>query len=361
MPAEDEILFACTRQRFTETHQERVKAICSRHNVDWQKLYFTAREHGVAPLVYANLQQCTLVQQTIPREIQVKFNQCLFQNIAVKERAAVEIEAVLKFLNKKSIPVMLVKGAALNFDIYDLPWYTTSEDVDLILKVKTEEVDKRELSEITEFLEALNRAHKALVEHIEYDYFEHHDVTMNRVLPVRGERIWRDAQQVNFRGQNVWIMSLEDTFIATCINSCRKRYFRLKSLCDIAEILRNSPQLNWEAVKAKAQEYDCHNIVYTALLVTQMTLGCELPSGTLAKLKVHPIRRWIIRRLAIHLRHRGSLLSLTSHSKTGLLGRKISAPLMLTYASYRWYQIGRKLQEIYHNWRNLQKSAVLFV
>ena len=167
---------------------------------------------------------------------------------------------------------------------------------------------------------------------------------MNGVLPVNFQRIWAEASRISFRGRDVFVMSPEDMLISTCINSCRKRYFRLKALADIAEIINKYDDLDWEELTNKAREYDCHNIVYTALLVTKMTVGCELPEGVLDKLAVSPIRMAIIR----YLSQRMSWSSLSSlYSGRKLLGRKLSLPLILPYATYRWYQVQRKIRLVY--------------
>jgi hypothetical protein len=77
--------------------------------------------------------------------------------------------------------------------------------------------------------------------------------------------VWSKTKETTFQGQKVLVMSPEDMLLAACINSCRKRFFRLKSLCDIAEIINYFKELDWEVF--------IHNgryIVYTSLLVTSM-------------------------------------------------------------------------------------------
>jgi hypothetical protein len=178
---------------------------------------------------------------------------------------------------------------------------------------------------------------------IEYDYFEHHDVMMNGVLPVDFEQIWRDATQIEFRGQPLWVMAPEDMLISVCINSCRKRFFRLKALCDIAETI-NKYGLNWPEVVRRARTYDCHNIVYTALWVTQMTLGCSITEEVLDNFEVNPIRAKIIR----YLSRRMSLDAFSSlYFGKNLLGRKVDWPLVLPYATFRWYQVWRRVAFVF--------------
>lgn len=132
--------------------------------------------------------------------------------------------------------------------------------------------------------------------------------------------------------------------ISLCINSCRKRYFRLKSLMDIAETTHKIKGLRWEMVAEKARRYDCTNIVYTALLVADRTLGCSLPETVLDNLSVNPLRAAFINGL-VNYALRYSSLPLDPISGTSVGGRQIHASLALPYATYRLYQIRHKLFE----------------
>jgi len=335
MRPEDELLCACTRQNFLEAHRQTALNICRREEVNWYIVYSTARLHGVAPLIFSNLQQCNPLTLGIPQHIVYQFKRYYYRSVVRKERKAERLTEALAFFDRKSIDVMLIKGAALEVLVYDQPWYTVPEDADLVLRLRREEISDKASREIMEFLHRSG---------IEYDYFEHHDVVMNGVLPIDFYEIWDDATKIRFRGRDVFVMSPEDMLMSTCINSCRKRFFRLKSLCDIAEIINKYPGLKWEELTRKARAYDCNNIVYTALLVTEMTLGCELPDEVLDNLAVSPVRETIIRSLIRYLSRRMSLSALYPFSGRNMFGRKVNLSLILPYATYRWYQVGRKMR-----------------
>src|SRR5262249_13391785 len=149
--------------------------------------------------------------------------------------------------------------------------------------------------------------------------------------------------------RQVWLMGSEDLLISLCINSCRKRFFRLKSLCDIAETIRKHPALDWAVLAHKARRYGCQNIVYAALYVTAQTIGCDLPSGALNSLNISPIRAVSIRFCAdFLLRH----LSVASHGFGGNVvpGRKVDWLILLPYATYTPAQLARKASYVQHTW-----------
>jgi hypothetical protein len=217
---------------------------------------------------------------------------------------------------------MLLKGAALDLLVYAEPWVASSRDTDLLVRPLP---GFRPGSEERELRAALYRAG------IECDLEAHHDVDMNGVLPIPFARIWEDAQPVDFRGQEAWVMSPEDLLISLCINSCRKRFRRLKGLFDIAETIA-AGNLDWERLTRKALDYRCEGIVFAALLTTELAVGCDLPDGYLDALAgLIPVRAALLRGLVSRSLRAGSF----SGPETG--------GLLLSYTSYRWGQAWRSL------------------
>jgi hypothetical protein len=332
---EDRVLLACTRQNFQEEHQQAVLEISRKHSLSWETIFSKAEKHGVAPLLYINLCQSKGLDVSIPEPIVNRYRLYAMRNTVRKEQRVQRTFQALEYFNAQSIDVMLIKGGALDLLVYDHAMLITSNDIDFVLKRRREELLPAQIQQI------MNDLHGS---GIEYDFYSHHDMTINGALPVDFERIWREARQIDYRGQPVWVMSPEDMLISLCINSCRKRYFRLKSLLDISETLRKTDALRWDTVVEKSRLYDCNNIVYTALLVSDQTLGCRLPPGALHSLGVNPARAAVIQSIVKFL-IRYSSLPAAPISGRSLLGKQLHASLVLPYATYRLYQIQHKLFE----------------
>jgi hypothetical protein len=329
----DSILFACARQNFQTPHREAIEEICRRENVEWEAVYATAEQHGVAPLVYNNLRQCDAATLRLSPEDENRFRLCTVRNVAAKEELARKLSTLLSFFHAKSIPIMFIKGTALDALVYAQPWYMMAGDADLIIKTRVEEMSDEAHAEIWAQTRDLGW--------LECDYFEHHDINMKGVLPVNFQRIWDDANLIQFRGQDVYVPSPEDLLTSACVNSCRKRFFRLKALCDIAEVTHKYPAMRWDDFIAKVRDYDCHPIVYAALFITQTMVGCEIPDGLLDRLSVHPLRAAAIRFLSQRL----SLNPLSAlYAGRNTYGKRMGLSLLLPYATYRWYQIGRNVK-----------------
>ena len=299
MRAEDRVLFLAARQDFQEEHRAAVEKL----SPDWEEVAAIAESHGVAPIVGANLKL-------------ERLESAFFENVLIKAQEAERLAEGIGRLREAGYRVMLLKGTALDLLVYREPWVTVSKDADLLLR------PERPLSEDErEVRRSLYRSG------IECDVPNHHDLDMNGVLPVRYDRIWEAARRVDYHGQEAFVMSNEDLLISLCVNSCRKRFFRLKHLFDIAESTRRL-DLDWDRLAIRAREDRCEGIVYTALHVTRETLGCAVP--TLEALQVPRPRVLLIHRLVDRFLRHGSLAA--------------PPPPWLPYASYRWGQALRSLR-----------------
>jgi len=342
---EDTIVCLCARQHFDGNHRRQVAGICQDRKIRWNAVFHTAEQHGVSPLVLASLKKCG-EELGIPSEVLASFKRSAVHSVFVQERTTEVLTEVLALFARKGIDLMLVKGAALSRVVYAQPWYTRFADIDLIINAGREEIGEADRGEIIATLEGFNDHPGRFQLHIEYDFLAHHDVTMNDLLPVDSQRVWHEARRIRIGEHDAFVMAPEDMVIAACVNSCRHRFFRLKSLCDIAEIIERFPDLDWDALISKARQYECNTILYTAFVVAQMTLGCSLPDRLFSDLEVNPVRAFVIRRVAARLWQSLSLTELFTRSEGALLDRAFSWPLFLVYATYRVDQASTRLTSL---------------
>lgn len=316
MRAEDRILFAVARQDLLDEHREAVLEL-ARGPVRWDEVADLAGRHGVAPIAGHHLLRSGV---DLPPEVAARLERAFFENALVKAQEAERLARGIGRLREAGYQVMLLKGAALDLLVYREPWVVASKDSDLLLRPdpgRALSPDERAVRR------SLYRSG------IECDLGVHHDLDMNGVLPVRYERIWAGARPVDLRGAEAYVMAPEDLLISLCVNSCRKRFFRLKHLFDIAETIRRL-SLDWERLAASVREDRCEGIVYAALLTASLTLGAEIPDGALGALGVPRARAGLVRRLVGRHLRRGSLAAPPSPS--------------LPYASYRCGQALRSLR-----------------
>ncbi|MBW8765713.1 MAG: nucleotidyltransferase family protein [Acidobacteria bacterium] len=306
MTAEDRLLLLCARQDFTPQHQEAAAAICRAETtgttgaIRWDCLLSTAERHGVLPIVGWNLQRCGA---PLPAAVAGRLELAIFENAAVKERDADRLAAGLAALREVGLEALLLKGTALDLLVYDEPWVAVSKDIDLSLRPSGPGWGRGKGRE--------KEVRRALYTHgVECDLDGHHDLTLNGLLPLDFGRIWREARPLSFRGQPAWVMSPEDLLVSLCVNACRKRFFRLKGLFDVAETIRRGGPFAVARLAAITREGRCGGVVYAALAAARGTLGAELPAEmaleTMAALGISRPRAGLLRLLVTAFRRCGS-------------------------------------------------------
>ncbi len=295
MTPEDQILALCARQDFTPEHQ-RAAAEIGRGPLRWDRLLTTAEAHGVLPIVGANLRRCEI---PLPPEIAGRLELAVLENAALKERDADRLASGLADLRQVELEALLLKGSALDLLVYDEPWVAVSRDIDLALRPTGPGWAKGKGRE--------KEVRWALYSHgVECDLEGHHDVTLNGVLPIDFKRVWRNARPIVFRGQPAWVPSPEDLLISLGVNACRKHFFRLKGLFDLAETLRCGGPFDPLRLGTLVREGRCGAVVAAALLAARDLLGADLPPEILSALGVSRPRAGLLRFLISAFRRWGS-------------------------------------------------------
>jgi hypothetical protein len=329
------LLCLCCRQQFDQSHHDAVQEICARNAIRWDRVCEAASAHGVAPLVGANLAHANSRNAIVPRDTLIRFKLATAMNRGRKELVGSAVAELLAYCNERAVPVMLLKGLALEHSIYQAPWYTVSSDVDMALGVEQEALareDRDGLVRLTEELEGRTECGW------ECDWFAHHDITMGVILPVSFRQIWDDSISIRYRDRAAFVMCPEDMLIAACISCHRRRYLRLKLLCDVAETLRRNPRIDWDRVLSKSRQYQCSSIVYAAIVAANSVLGLESPIEFLPGPDVGRVRAQIIALLFGRA---------DRHLRGWTTGRLVGIPewaLLKTYATLPLGHVHRRLR-----------------
>jgi len=342
MKPEDRLLLTCLRQNFTEAHIQAVSELARSMTLDWERIVLTAEQHDVSGLINWNLSLCPSSGLEIPDNALRKLKLSSYKNALIKERQKERLVRALSFFRDRGLEVMLIKGAALDLSVYENPNYVLSNDIDIMIHARREDYSNHFYKDIETFL------HK---QGIEFQFYSHHDMDINGLLPIDYESIWEQAQRAEFYGFPILLLSPIDSLISLCINSSRKRYFRLKSLCDIHESIQIGRDISWQQLGNRAHAFQCENIVFTAFLVTLLTTGCNLPLNWAEYFNIHPIKRKAIRTAVSYLLDRVSFYPYPFSGKS-FAGRTIHFSLVLPYLGYKQHQIVRKISYAARNRNN---------
>lgn len=324
---EERLLLACARQDPDSEWRGRIREAAAR--ADWPRVFATAVRHQAAPLVFDNLGRCDVVR-TMPQDVAARFHHETVRNMAAKQTLDRELVAALDWFTARGLRVMLIKGTSLDRRVFDSRWSTVCGDLDLLLDRSQDALDP----EVGSHVWTLANGKPCVDVH----GTPHPDLVMNGVLPIDFAEIWDRAAPADVDGRRAWLMDVHDELICACVQSCRKRYFRLKSLCELGELARRTPQLDWDVLAGRARRWRCHAIVYTALFVAAAAVGCPVPADLRRRLRVARPQAALVRWLAL----RRSFCRLDAlFDDVRVRGKRLNRSLLLRYASHGPRQLWR--------------------
>ncbi len=297
-----DILYALTRQRLTPSCQERVTELGRRGPADWEAVAAIAAAEGVAPIVGVNLAACEAAAATVPAAVTERFQRALFENVALKfERHRQLIDGLAHF-DVRGYDVLLLKSAALEASgVYERPWVTCARDVDLVLRRRNGAPAAPDEWAVRSVCRDNG---------IECEINGHHDVSLYGLVAVSFDSFWKASRRVTLEdapASPAYVMCPEDLLFTLCLNACRKKYFRLKALFDIAETAAHYPNLDWKSFDARVRASQSHGMVFTTLCAADETLGLPAPARECYMQLVGRGRARLLRSLVRALRRSPSL------------------------------------------------------
>lgn len=99
---------------------------------DWKHFITMASEHGVAALVYHNLEKLDLLQ-LLPEGEKSFLKKCLLKSLSRNTRNAKMLAEALHLMNSQDMKVVLLKGSALEIMVYGNEGLRQMSDVDVLL------------------------------------------------------------------------------------------------------------------------------------------------------------------------------------------------------------------------------------
>jgi hypothetical protein len=97
------------------------------------------------------------------------------------------------------------------------------------------------------------------------------------------DRIWERCRPFDMAGLRVPLLADEDLFLILCIHGAKHFWDRLMWICDLAELARVRPDLDWQSLQRQARALGCERTLALGCLLAVELLGAPLPPGFLRK------------------------------------------------------------------------------
>ena len=263
----------------------------------WEEILELALLHGVAPLLQRALQSNDLsgvLPQTVRTQMEEVRRAAALDNL----RHYGQFRRVASTLRERSIPVIALKGLHLAELVYRDISLRPMADMDIL-------VPRAQLEQAVAVLHSLDYGH---AEELAGAAGEMLDIKCNIGFTRRDldvwlevhwslgepparyaavlEQIWRSAVPVRLGDTEALVMSPEFLLLHVCAHlACNHAFaFSLRALCDIAEIVRVHPALDWTAVGEHGRRHGWGRGVAAALRLARDQLGAAVPGDVLVAL-----------------------------------------------------------------------------
>jgi hypothetical protein len=295
---EAELLLCCARTRMDSEKAVRIRVLLQ-HDMDWEYLFRTASEHGIAPLLYRHLNAAC--PESVPKEVldQVRdhFNNNSRRNLFLSK----ELLNLLNLFETHQIPAIPFKGPVLAASVYGNLTLREFSDLDLIIHkqhvARTRELlvshGYRPQFDLTDGQEA------AFVRSYPAQCFERDDgkvfVDLHWVMtsrdfgfPLEPERLWERLEPISLAGKEVLTLSPENLLLFLCVHGGKHGWERLGWICDIAELIRIRRAMDWRTVMDQARTLKSERMLFLGLYLASGLLGAPLPEEVRARVHSDP-------------------------------------------------------------------------
>ncbi len=269
---------------------------------DWLDLLRTAGDEGLAPLLYSLLKEMNVLAD-LPDDVREMLRNAYARTSAVNQHILAVLEEAEDVLERRGIPVIILKGAALLTTVYHDIGLRPMDDIDIMVR-------PRHLGDICDTLTGMGFTRHRLYPHsfqrgiIKIDL--HTDLlSSDRIrsrqdtVTLRQEDIWDNAVPLNGSPSSLYRLSPYDTLIALSFHLLKHRFNRLIWFVDIAAFMNASAvEIDWMELIAYSRMLGADRLLLYVVILTKHLLGADISDHVLNDLgrgELSLIEKYILR------------------------------------------------------------------
>lgn len=267
-----------------------------RQNLDWEYLSQLAKRHAVLPLLYRQLDASAAAEvPAAPLErLRAKFRDNAARNLYLTG----ELERIITLFKAEGVEVLPYKGPALAAAAYGQISLRRFVDLDIL-------VGKRDIPRAKELLRArgfrptldLSPAQERLLLRAQHNLpFArdggrllvelHWEVASKQFAPASfGEGFGVGRETVKLLNLEVESLSPEDLLLSLCVHGTKHLWERLAWICDLAELVRSRPRMDWQALSERARKLRAERMLNLGLRLALELLDAPLPDEVKRRVK----------------------------------------------------------------------------
>jgi hypothetical protein len=281
----------------------------------WTHLLHLARTHGVLPLLYRSLH--TLDSDLVPQHIRIALRHAFQANTQRNLFLAGTLLKLLRLLETHGMAALPYKGPVLAALAYGNVTLRQFGDLDLLVRPQDAERAKALLwaqgyrwpdghpparfPRLLKVYELVSPDGQVLVE-------LHWALTSATFFfPFDVASVWTRLETVSLLETPVRSLAPEDLLLILCVHGAKHHWSRLGWICDVAAVLRATPQLDWERCLAQARRLGGKRMLALGLSLAHDLLGAGLPEAVWRWIQTEPVVPWLVAQV------RARLFAATAH------------------------------------------------
>ncbi len=283
---EAQLIVLCARTTPDAGAVARIRQL-AQGSVNWARVSELAKWHGVVPLVYRNLTRfgAKLVLPVVLEDLKQYYQAGALLSHAI----AKELDSLVRTFAARQIEIMPFKGLSVAATAYGDVAARDCGDIDLIVR-------QRDLRQAHETL--LQSGYEYAIEAASHGADQAEPVHLfikpqraatvdlqwtmaDRLFAFRLDRpeFWARGIPGTVGDTAVKLLSPEDHLIVLCVHGSKHVWEQLKWVCDVAELLRAHPHLNWTIIESSARDWGCWRLVLMGLALARALFGSTIPDA----------------------------------------------------------------------------------
>jgi len=282
---EAQLLLTCARTTLNTKEIHQLKDLLST-KLDWPLLIKYSVSHGLNPLLYQNLN--TICPEAVPKAVLVYLKTFYRWNAGRAKLMSEELVKLITLLKALGISALPYKGPVLAASVYrnlsfrqvgDLDIVVSRKDLPHARKVFASQPYQLQLTPEEEAIFLKNRYHLHYAREDGKVDVELHWAFTRRYwpFPLTIEQLWKRIEVIEIHGSPMPNLPPEDLLILLCMHGAKDHWVRLMWVCDIAELTRRNPNLDWNRTIQQAKALGARRILFLGLYLAHQLLSAPIP------------------------------------------------------------------------------------
>ncbi len=299
-----QLLLELARVALEPARAERVRALL-RQTLDWSWLQRMAASQGTKALLWWHLGR--IAPEAVPAPIRDELRQWFHDNTGRNLLLTGELLRLLNLFAAQGVRVIPFKGPTLAAYAYGNLALRQFVDLDLLLTPadlpRAGELLRQQgyrsgltLAPAEEDAYLASIGQMPFVKNGRSCMVELHAQIAPRDFhfPLGLKRLGPRLRPLSLNGKEVSALAGEDLLLILCAHGAKHLWMSLGWICDVAELLRVHPAMNWPAVFEEARFLRCERILLLGLLLAHDLLEAPVPQELAARARAAPTVRTLM-------------------------------------------------------------------